>query len=128
MQNINSQQAFYKRLTYLITSYSELFNTTRSDTSNDPEDLNSYFAGIITGLREVECYLTNHEPWSREMLILDLVIQRSKILYMRRKNQNVMGFNLIFSEGEEKAMDILQNEVYFFFPYFTRNIVVCKNA
>ena len=127
MQNINSQQAFYKRLKYLITSCSELFNTTSFDTSDDPEDLNSYFAGIIAGFREVECYLSNNEPWSREVLILELVIVKRSIINMRQANNHIQGFNMVYSEGEEKAMDILQGEISLFFPYFTRNIVVCRS-
>jgi hypothetical protein len=125
MQNISYQYAFYKRLKELILSYSELFNEA-SRFGDALEDTASYYAGIIAGLREVECYLSNNEPWSREVLILEMVVEKAAILGRRNKNQNVKGFNLIYSEGEEKAMDIIQNEICLFFPLLTRNIVVCK--
>jgi hypothetical protein len=129
MQNINSRQAFYKRLKYLITSYSEIFDMAMAiNNEEDPKDTASYCAGVIAGFKEVECYLSNNEPWSREMLILHSVIVKRSIINTRQANKNIQGFNMVYSEGQEKAMDILQGEIPLFFPYFTRNIVVCKNA
>jgi hypothetical protein len=129
VQEINSQQAFYKRLKYLITSYSEIFDMAMAiNNEDDPKDTASYCAGVIAGFREVECYLSNNEPWSREVLILELVVEKRAIINMRQANKHIQGFNMVYSEGQEKAMDILQGEIPLFFPYFTRNIVVCKNA
>jgi len=128
MQNINPHQAFYKRLKELILEYNIKFNITSNSSGDDPEDLDSYYAGVIAGFREVDCYLSNNEPWSREVLILELVVEKRAIINMRQANKHIQGFNMVYSEGQEKAMDIIQNEVYLFFPYFTRNIVVCKNA
>ena len=125
MQTISQQQAFYKRLEGLTSKYNELLGD--SFFENAPENDASYYAGILAGISEVRCYLTNNEPWSREVLILELVVEKRRILITRDKNKNVKGFNMVYSKGQEEAMNIIQSEIYLFFPYFTRNIVVCRS-
>jgi hypothetical protein len=125
MQSITQQQAFYKRLEELTSKYNQLFG---DNFFNDtPEDIPSYYAGILAGISEIKCYLTNHEPWSREALILEIVVEERRILLTRDKNKNVKGFNMVYSKGQEEAMNIIRNEISLFFPYFTRNIVVCRS-
>jgi hypothetical protein len=114
---------FYKRIRELVSIYNDLGQAADPDSE---EDLSSRYYGIATGLGQIENYMSNHEPWNVNHLILEMVIEQHKINRTQEANKNTFGFNMVFSKGEEEALMILRRELIPLFLPPTRQIVVCK--
>ena len=114
---------FYKRIRKLISIYQDMG---QEATPESGVDLSSRYYGIATGLRQVENYLSNHEPWNVSHLVLDIVINQNKITRTQEANKDVVGFNMVFSRGEEEALSIIKKDLLPLFLPPTRQIVICR--
>lgn len=114
---------FYKKIKELISIYNDMGQAADPDSE---EDISSRYYGVATGLREIENYLSNHEPWNVNHLILEMVIEQHKITRTQEANKDTQGFNLTFSKGEEEALMIIRRELVPLFLPPSRQIVICK--
>lgn len=112
---------FYKKIRGLISAYEKMGQAA----IEDEEGLLSRYYGIATGLRQIENYMSNHEPWNVYHIILAIVTEQHRINYEQSANKENPRFNLIFSKGEEEALMIIRGELI---PPFLpmRPIVVCR--